>query len=80
MGLSTSHLLIILVIVLVVFGAGKLPGVMRDLGQGVKSFKDAMTGDKDKDKDLPEEPNQKPDEKVATANQTIEGQVKRDPT
>ncbi|MBF0213852.1 MAG: twin-arginine translocase TatA/TatE family subunit [Magnetococcales bacterium] len=75
MGLGTSHLLIILVIVLVVFGAGKLPSVMRDLGQGVKSFKDAMSGDKDP----PEEPN-KPEEKIAAASQTIEGQVKRDAT
>ncbi|MBF0145127.1 MAG: twin-arginine translocase TatA/TatE family subunit [Magnetococcales bacterium] len=42
-GLGTSELIIILVIVLVVFGAGKLPKVMKDLGKGVKSFKDAMT-------------------------------------
>ncbi|HAT50283.1 MAG: twin-arginine translocase TatA/TatE family subunit [Magnetococcales bacterium] len=41
-GLGTSELIIILVIVLVVFGAGKLPKVMKDLGKGVKSFKDAM--------------------------------------
>lgn len=77
MGLGTSHLLIILVIVLVVFGAGKLPSVMRDLGQGVKSFKDAMSGgDKDPPDELP-----KPEEKVATTTPpTIEGQVKRDPT
>ncbi|MBF0189669.1 MAG: twin-arginine translocase TatA/TatE family subunit [Magnetococcales bacterium] len=80
MGLSTSHLLIILVIVLVVFGAGKLPAVMRDLGQGVKSFKDAMNNDKDP----PEEP-AKPEENIAAATaattaQTIEGQAKRDAT
>lgn len=72
MGLGTSHLLIILVIVLVVFGAGKLPSVMRDLGQGVKSFKDAMSGDKDPPDDLP-----KQDDKMA-ATPTIEGQSKRD--
>lgn len=42
-GLGTSELIIILVIVLVVFGAGKLPKVMKDLGKGVKSFKDAMS-------------------------------------
>ncbi|MBF0340619.1 MAG: twin-arginine translocase TatA/TatE family subunit [Magnetococcales bacterium] len=76
MGLGTSHLLIILVIVLVVFGAGKLPSVMRDLGQGVKSFKDAMSGDKDP----PVDDTTKPEEKIAAASQTIEGQVKRDPT
>ncbi|HIJ83357.1 MAG: twin-arginine translocation protein, TatA/E family subunit [Magnetococcales bacterium] len=42
-GLGTSELVIILVIVLVIFGAGKLPKVMKDLGRGVKSFKEAMT-------------------------------------
>lgn len=42
-GVGTSELIIILVIVLVVFGAGKLPKVMKDLGRGVKSFKDAMS-------------------------------------
>lgn len=41
-GLGTSELIIILVIVLVIFGAGKLPKVMKDMGRGVKSFKDAM--------------------------------------
>ncbi len=33
---------IILVIVLIFFGVGKLPQVFRSLGQGVKEFKDAQ--------------------------------------
>jgi sec-independent protein translocase protein TatA len=37
------HLLLILVIVLIVFGAGKLPNVMGDLGRGVKEFKKAQS-------------------------------------
>jgi sec-independent protein translocase protein TatA len=41
-GLGATELIIILVIVLVIFGAGKLPKVMKDMGKGVKSFKDAM--------------------------------------
>lgn len=41
MGMSLSHLLIILLIILVLFGAGKLPQVMSDLGKGLKAFKDA---------------------------------------
>ena len=45
MGVSLSQLLIILVIILVLFGAGKLPGVMTDLGKGLKSFKDAAKDD-----------------------------------
>ena len=37
-----TELIIILVIVLVIFGAGKLPKVMGDMGRGVRSFKKAM--------------------------------------
>jgi len=42
MGLSIWHLLLLLVVVLVLFGAGKLPQVMGDLGKGIKSFKSGM--------------------------------------
>lgn len=45
MGVGISQLLIILVIILVLFGAGKLPKVMSDLGQGLKSFKSGMNDD-----------------------------------
>jgi sec-independent protein translocase protein TatA len=48
-GLGHWELLIILLIIMMVFGAGKLPGVMRELGNGVKSFKDSMSGVADKD-------------------------------
>ena len=42
MGIGIGELALILVIVLIVFGAGKLPKVMNDLGKGVKSFKDGI--------------------------------------
>jgi sec-independent protein translocase protein TatA len=41
--LGGPELIIVLVIVLIVFGAGKLPSVMRDVGKGVKEFKKAQT-------------------------------------
>ncbi len=37
--LSISHLIVVLVIILVLFGAGKLPGVMGDIGKGIKNFR-----------------------------------------
>jgi len=49
MAVSLPQLLIILVLVLLLFGAGKLPQVMSQLGQGMKSFKSAIK-DSDKDK------------------------------
>ena len=42
MGLSLSHLVVVLLIVLVVFGAGRLPRIMGDMGKGIRSFKDGL--------------------------------------
>jgi len=36
MGLGWQELVIVMVIILIIFGAGKLPQVMSSLGQGVK--------------------------------------------
>jgi sec-independent protein translocase protein TatA len=44
MDLGWQELLIILVVVMIVFGAGKLPEVARSLGQGVKAFKQEAEG------------------------------------
>jgi len=48
MGISFWNLLLILLIVFVVFGAGKLPKVMGDLGKGLKSLKEGMNEDTEK--------------------------------
>lgn len=42
---SIWHLIIVLVVVLVVFGAGRLPQVMGDFGKGIRSFKSGLNGD-----------------------------------
>ena len=42
MGLSIWHVLIVLLAVLILFGAGKLPRVMGDLAKGIKNFKEGM--------------------------------------
>jgi sec-independent protein translocase protein TatA len=47
--LGMGELLVILVIVVVLFGANKLPQLGAGLGQGIKSFKKALSGDDDKD-------------------------------
>ncbi|MCX7338211.1 MAG: twin-arginine translocase TatA/TatE family subunit [Alphaproteobacteria bacterium] len=49
MGLSMGHLVVLMVIILVVFGAGKLPHVMGDLAKGVKAFKDGLKETDDPD-------------------------------
>jgi len=40
---SPAHLLLILAIVLIVFGPGKLPDAASALGKSVKNFKKAMS-------------------------------------
>jgi sec-independent protein translocase protein TatA len=57
---------IILVIVLVIFGPKRLPGLGRQLGSGMREFKDSLTG-KDKDDDDEHEP-----EKPVVRQQTID--------
>lgn len=42
MGISISHLLLVLLVIMIVFGAGKLPKVMGDLAKGIKAFKRGM--------------------------------------
>ncbi len=58
-GIGMTELLIILVIVLIIFGAGKLPEIGSGLGRGMRNFKRAVSGDADDDgnqaeKELPE--------------------------
>ena len=48
MGLSIWHILVVVLVVLVVFGAGKLPNVMGDLGKGIRNFKKGMDVGSDK--------------------------------
>lgn len=42
MGLSTTHLIIFLVIIVLIFGTKKLKNMGSDLGSAVKGFKDGM--------------------------------------
>ena len=50
-----GEILIIALIILLLFGARKIPELMRGMGKGVKSFKDGMNG--------VEEPENKEDQK-----------------
>ena len=42
MGISLVQLIVILLIILLLFGVGKLPQVMGDIGKGVKSLKKGL--------------------------------------
>jgi sec-independent protein translocase protein TatA len=43
----TTDLIIVLIIVLLIFGPKRLPGLGRQLGQGLREFKDSITGNSD---------------------------------
>jgi sec-independent protein translocase protein TatA len=41
---SIFHWLVVLVIVLIFFGGKRIPEIMKGFGEGIRSFKDGMTG------------------------------------
>ena len=50
MSIGIWQLLLILIIIFVLFGAGKLPNVLKDVGKGVKNLKEGL-GEDDKPAD-----------------------------
>ena len=49
---SIWQLLIVLVIVLLLFGSGKIPQLMGDMAKGIKSFKRGMSDEEKKDENI----------------------------
>jgi len=55
LGLGPSELLLVLLIVLVIFGAGKIPQIGSSLGKGIRNFRKAVKGEEE-DSDPAKEP------------------------
>jgi sec-independent protein translocase protein TatA len=47
----TTDLIVVLVIVLLIFGPKRLPGLGKSLGSGLKEFKDSISGDSKDDEE-----------------------------
>ena len=47
-GFGLTEILIILLVVLLIFGATRLPGIGSALGKGIRSFKTSVTGEDEK--------------------------------
>jgi sec-independent protein translocase protein TatA len=63
-GLGTTELIIILVLVMIIFGAGKLPQVGGALGKGLRNFKDGIKeGNEEKSEEEPEKIDDKEQDK-----------------
>jgi sec-independent protein translocase protein TatA len=48
-GIGMPELIVILVIVLIIFGAGKLPQIGEGIGKGIRNFRKATTKDEEID-------------------------------
>lgn len=49
---SFTEILLILVVVMILFGAGRLPEIGRSLGEGIRNFKKALSGEEEKVKEV----------------------------
>ncbi|MAU55944.1 MAG: twin-arginine translocase TatA/TatE family subunit [Dehalococcoidia bacterium] len=49
-GIGVTEILIILIVIMIIFGVGKLPEVGEGLGKGIRLFKNSLSG-KDEEKD-----------------------------
>ena len=77
MGFSTTHLIIFLVIIVVIFGTKKLRNMGSDLGGAVKGFKDGMKDGSDKSADASAAvPPPQVGAAAATAKETIDVEAK----
>lgn len=66
--MSLVHWLVVILVIIVIFGAGRLPSVMGDIAEGIKAFKRGM-----KDEDTT------PPKRVADEN-VVENQPTKDKT
>lgn len=76
--IGPTELIIVLVIVLLIFGPKRLPGLGRQLGSGMREFKDSITsrGGHDDDDDQDESPSTL----GRSADAPVEGDVVRERT
>ena len=49
------QLILILLVILILFGASKLPEVGKGLGEGIRNFKKALSGEEEQEKEIKKE-------------------------
>jgi sec-independent protein translocase protein TatA len=76
MGLSWWHILLVLLVFVLLFGTGKISGLMGDVAKGIKSFKKGMAEDDDEAKAEPVPARPKPKVIEHEATQATVGKPK----
>ena len=69
---SMPELLIVLAIVVLLFGAKKIPDLAKGMGKGIKDFKKAIKEDDEEDVNPPKKEIEKPAETASTETKTAE--------
>ena len=72
--IGPTELIIVLVIVLIIFGPKRLPGLGRQLGSGMREFKDSIAGKGGRDDDEVDEDDRAERRKVESALGRPEGE------
>lgn len=78
MGLSLPHLIVLALVVLLLFGRGKISELMGDFGKGIKSFKQGIT-DETTDRPITPPPAQIPSQTPTASAVQPQATVNGDP-
>jgi sec-independent protein translocase protein TatA len=70
---SAVHWIIVALVVVLLFGGGRVSGLMGDVAKGIKSFKKGMADDEDDVKPAP-----KPAQRLENRDQTVDQAKTRD--
>jgi sec-independent protein translocase protein TatA len=65
------EIVLILVIILIIFGVGKLPQVGSAIGKGLRAFKRGQSGEEEDEKVKEEETTAKPESKKTTRKKAV---------
>jgi sec-independent protein translocase protein TatA len=68
--IGTTELVIILVIIILLFGVGRIGKVAGELGSGLRAFREGLKGDEDKDKAEKEKAEKEKEEKKDSETKT----------
>jgi sec-independent protein translocase protein TatA len=79
MPIGVPELLIVLVVLLLIFGPKRLPGLGKQLGGGLREFKDSVTGKAGDDEDDPPAALPAPDSASGTTAPRSEGERSAEP-